>query len=103
MSDLPQELLGSALRMKWGYGFEGDEQAIQHLTEEAAGFTPEQYAEAYARAKALDDATRVLANDWHDQGGGPGEAFDQLPKRFPGFSPQDYWEVSNHNLNRAAK
>lgn len=104
MSELPQALLGAALRVKWGTGHSRDERAVELLAERVPGFNPEQYAEASRRAAEMDEVAFALADAWFaTRGQGPYPAADGLKTRFPGFSDADYAEAVSNNVTWARK
>jgi hypothetical protein len=103
MTQLAQDLLSSALRLRWEKGYLGDEKGIRVLAEKVPGFTLEQYAEAYARAKELDETAWRLAEEFHAKRRTSVDEAGELHKLFPGFAAQDYWDAWNQNLIWVAK
>jgi hypothetical protein len=103
MSHLPQRLLSLALRVKWEVGYRGEKQALRALAERMPGLDTELYAEAFARASAMNDEAWRLADAWHDSKGSAYFSRDDLAPGHPGFALEDYEEAISNNLLWARK
>jgi hypothetical protein len=103
MSHLPQGLLSLALRVKWEIGYTGEKQALRTLAERMPGLDTELYAEAYARASAMNDAAWKLADAWHASKGSAYFSKNDLDLTHPGFALKDYEEAISNNLLWASK
>jgi hypothetical protein len=103
MSHLPQALLSLALRVMWEVGYTGEVQALRVLAERMPGLDTELYAEAYARASAMNDAAWKLADAWHASKGSAYFSKDDLAPSHPGFALEDYEEAISKNLYWASK
>jgi hypothetical protein len=103
MSNPPRDLLSSALRVKWEVGHTGEKQSLRALAERRPGLDAESYAQAYARATALDEAAWRLADAWHASKGSAPISVDDLSTAHPGFSTEDYEQAISNNLLWASK
>jgi hypothetical protein len=103
MSNVTRELLSLALRVKWETAGTSEKQALQVLAQRMPGLDAASYAEAYARAKALDEAAWTLADRWHASRGSTSASVDDLSSNHPGFATADYAESLAKNLEWASK
>ncbi len=103
MSNVTEELLGKALRVRWEGGIRSEAYAALALEEKAPGLDGQTYIEAFARASAMDEAAWRLADAFHASNRTMHVSAADLESAHPGFAREDYNQSFARNLALANK